>query len=243
MNALISSILLWHVVVVLSKSVNITTTNNTTTNTTETKDLELQIDALEKEKDELLNKINQAIDESVKALERVNDSDSNDGRQYLMELRQQIKELDEADSDESDEKNATSSENHINEVNATDEFRRFGKIKRNDPKSFLAERVRLKKRYKKGSAFMQTAQHLKVEKDIRDWIAMKNEEKRKIREYRLKRKLEESHYEICPRFGERRKKKKRRKKRKKAKEGDLNVQNRYMPCCRKCCKKSYLGCL
>lgn len=171
-------------VIVTSKTINTTTTNNTTVNTTDTKDLELQIDALEKEKDELLQKINLAIDEGVKALERVNDSDSKDGRQYLMELKQQIKELDEADSEESDEKNATNAENHINEVNSTDVFRRFGKIKRQDPKSYLAERIRLQKRYKKGTAFMQTAQHIKVEKDIRDWIAMKNEEKRKIREYR-----------------------------------------------------------
>lgn len=91
---------------------------------------------------------------------------------------------------------------------------------------------------------------LRLEKKLFEWMVKRQEEKKRLKEYLEKKRVHllELVTEKCPRFGYG----KRTTKKKTRRSDSLDEVDAYRkthrsrpkyPCCRKCCKKSYLGCL
>lgn len=229
---------------------------------------------LEKEKNDLLKQINDAIDDSVKTLQKINDSDSLIGLKYMHDLKEHMKKVNETTMYINDADVKDSSEPYLENRRKIKKILEKKKLqdKRTSPRDVFDFEALLKppKKMKpwKWKEIMETRQ--KMQKRIDEWILERQREKALLEKKRLERKRLKlsGAYEKCPRFGyQGRKKKKKSSKdkldglseckicdsdkknktetteevpaRKKIKE---SKKHKY-PCCRKCCKKSYLGCL
>lgn len=146
--------------------------------------------------------------------------------------------------------------------------KKFDKIDELD-KVFDVDRNLYSKIPKKNAELMLN-HRLNLEKKINEWLFKRQEEKKRLKEYLEKKRQEllRGQSEKCPRYGFGKNKKKKSKKFRRKKDTSseetretsqekhmsktidavdtarfANRKKRKYPCCRKCCKKSYLGCL
>ncbi|XP_068624533.1 uncharacterized protein [Battus philenor] len=212
---------------------------------------EERIKDLEQEKAALYRQIQQAIDEGVRALRSANDSDVGEGVHHLLALKEQVQET-----------HGDATNNQLSNNTTQRNLRRSPKKKHRGPYD-LDEIFEYKNVYKKPEkAKLMLDNRLLLDKKLKEWIAKRTEERQRLKEYLEKKR---SHFlataiERCPRFGLGKKKngKKMRRDSKSqvaapgaAAEAEdeldaariLNKKKRKYPCCRKCCKKSYMGCL
>lgn len=188
--------------------------------------IQLKIKQLESEKGELYKQINKAIDDSVLLLENTNDTEAKLGISYMKDLKQQIKEINgtgikiTSDVDDEDGDGDKRIERRFvhqqpNKIRLT-----YNKI----PALFAS---------KNKSTFYKKEDNIYIEmkKKIDDWLLQKRLEKQKILDYKMKMEEKEGKLEKCARFGYGKKKLKGK------------GRKQYLPCCRKCCKQSYMGCL
>ncbi|XP_059047760.1 uncharacterized protein LOC131843164 [Achroia grisella] len=198
-----------------------------------------EIEALEKEKSDLLQKINRAIDDSVKILETNNDNELQLGANHLKELKTLIKILNETEdvltTELTREDSYSEFYNQRNMNNSsTDGRKSLHKTKKNK-KELPFDLLDMTNLFpKKGNAKNNRTENiLKIQSKLDQWILERKREKERIREHReKKRKLYK--FEKCPRFG-------LSNGKNTLKRGTSKSRN--YPCCRKCCKKSYMGCL
>lgn len=160
------------VTIILQILVNVFAENNT-----------VKIEALEKEKGELFQQINKAIEESVNLLKASNSSEAVLGVKYMEKLKDQIKEINGTDIKDLEE--------HIT-VNDT---RRSNKLKLS---IFELANV-FQKDKKTKSKLERETNKIVIKKKIEEWMLQRELEKRKIREY--KEKLRKNiKPEKCPRY-------------------------------------------
>ncbi|RVE53916.1 hypothetical protein evm_001319 [Chilo suppressalis] len=239
----------WILVFILNVLNDVALSNNNTSK-------EEQIKQLEKLKSELYSKISEAIEDGVKALEKTNDTDSLLTADNIKQLQKQIDTLNatfdvnEMMASEDPFKGIVEIQDMENPKNNSSDIRRaseYGAIasSQNDKVQIdLKDIIELLKKNTasklKHDILVKESKHdLDVKKTADEWILARKKEKEKIRQYREQRLKYGT--EKCPRFGNKIKKKKitsRRKKKKKDRK-----KPRTYPCCRKCCKKSYMGCL
>ncbi|XP_063543188.1 uncharacterized protein LOC134751674 [Cydia strobilella] len=218
-------------------NINVTNVNETHIETVEEIDHEnetaIQIEILQKEKDDLYIKINKAIDEAIPELEKSNDTDSISGLEDLKTLKNQINEIHEA-SDSNDDRNSSDFKTDFRRKMSLriDKKGKDDWLKRQKKNEFYDKLV--KSRDKKYTSMPRVLNRQKIAEQIQLWLLKQQEEKRKIKEMKVKFKID---FERCPDFGRGREKKTKNPGTNKA------VKSNYFPCCRKCCKKSYLGCL
>ncbi|XP_063390378.1 uncharacterized protein LOC134675998 [Cydia fagiglandana] len=231
-----------------SKTALINVTNLNVTNVNETHTIEtveeidhknetaIQIEILQKEKDDLYIKINKAIDEAIPELEKSNDTDAIAGLADLKILKNQIKEIHEASDSDDDTKSRDGNTDFRRKISL-----RFGNnigiIGKDDwlrkqKKNEFYEKL-LKSKDTKYTSIPRVLDRQRIAQQIQMWLLKQQEEKKKKREMQLKFKMA---YERCPDFG------RGKDKKKKGSSSKFRKAN-YFPCCRKCCKKSYLGCL
>lgn len=218
---------------------------------------------LERQKNDLYKEINKAIDESITALNKSTDTDAVIGVNYIKDLKKQMKEFN--DTEDKADVIYNKYEKSVNDTflgttnnqsiflyemeNGTsiDPRRRMKHIERSkqglrqmaknyDSEKFLKDAQKeLDLLLNKGTTGEKLKERLerreKIRLQLQEWIKMKDLEKDKIRQYKDKQKNDfpAQIQELCPRSGY-------SKQKSKNKKGDH-------PCCRKCCKKSYLGCL
>ncbi|XP_063630665.1 uncharacterized protein LOC134801970 [Cydia splendana] len=228
-----------------SKSARINVTNLNVTNVNETHTMEtveeidhknetaIQIEILQKEKDDLYIKINKAIDEAIPELEKSNDTDAITGLADLKTLKNQIKEIHEASDSDDDIKSSDGNADFRRKIS----FRFGNNIEkddwlRNQKKNEFYEKL-VKSKDTKYTSVPRVMTRQKIAEQIQLWLLKQQEEKKKKREMHAKFKIA---YERCPDFG-------RGKEKKKIGSSGKARKANYFPCCRKCCKKSYLGCL
>ncbi|XP_053621000.1 uncharacterized protein LOC128681252 [Plodia interpunctella] len=234
-----------------------------------------KLEELHKKKNELVIKIQNAIEDSVKTLQQNNDGD---GLHQLKELQKQF--------------NETLIEDELNEILYSNKSARRNHqpryLKRGKLKLDLFDIAGLfgNKKIKVHSEQRQRNQEIMREK-LREWMLMREQERKKIKQYQKQEKFVR---EDCPKFGTKTKKAKKKKNRrsfdsKNRRNGQMNEKksdetkdrrsldtnadnstrktvckelgssergrrskpreptaDKY-PCCRKCCKSSYLGCL
>ncbi|CAF4958435.1 unnamed protein product [Pieris macdunnoughi] len=223
--------------------------------------IQQKIKELEKEENYLLKELNVIINKNVDFLEKVNDSEAVLGVHYLRDLQKQIKDLNSSDIRDIE---ITHSE-QFNDTSNT--FRRKAKKKPHHDFMLDLEKI-LKPKHVSEKKLKQMIDNRDViKKKLDDWILEREKEKERIRKYRMQTKylLRAGKVEKCPRFGFSGKKKKRddddytsckkkykdrydkhcdpnRKKVPKPPKTPSSGKKMY-PCCRKCCKKSYMGCL
>lgn len=222
-------------------------------------DLENKIKKLESEKSELFKQINDAIDDSVISLKKSNNNDSQLGISYIQDLKKQIKDLNETEPIDKVNEN----EDVIFDNKSDFENRRMeGTIEINtekyahklvDPlerRPFLKDIAEAEKRKAKielayfgamkdkSKKWRQKYEaRLNIQQKLDKWIEKRETEKQKIREIKQKKMI---YKEKCPNYGlENQKNNKKSKRGRNAKK----ISGKSYPCCRKCCKKSYLGCL
>lgn len=215
-----------------------------------------EIKDLETQKNDLYDEINKAIDESIIALNKSNDTDAVTGVNYIKDLKKQIKEisgLENADAiyNEYDKRVntsflATNDKNiFLDKIENGDSENTRRKIKsskknksergsNNEADRFLQDAQKeLDRLLNKGLTGAKLKERLerreKIRHQLEEWIKMKDLERQKIKEYQEKLKKGAKQQEQCPRSGH-------SKSKKKSKRGDHG-------CCRKCCKRSYMGCL
>lgn len=188
---------------------------------------EEQIRSLEKEKGELLLQIQKGISDSIKTLRNDNDTEAILGVKYLTDLGKQIMYL----NDTGDSTN----------TNAQQVKRNF-KDARRKPKLDLEDIAHLFNTKSFDKKNMRKENKIVLEKKLQDWMKQREEEKAKIKHYkdRIKSQLGGAEKEKCPRFGFRRSERSKMFKYDRSQNNNRKVK---YPCCRKCCKKSYLGCL
>ncbi|XP_046974525.1 uncharacterized protein LOC124540843 [Vanessa cardui] len=229
---------------------------------------------LEKEKNDLFKKIHEAIEESVKSLQKSNETDALLGLKYMSELKEHLKEANESVVDVIERG-----------INVSDVSRRKlrQRMKKNDPFDF--ESILKPKKMKVKEWKEIVLDRTKMQAQLNEWILKRQKEKQRLQEKKLYKKglITSGKFEKCPRFGYQGKKKKDDKDRErqwikyckekiadsdldeaykkcisqiKVMETTTNIydnsklsdykknskKNKY-PCCRKCCKKSYMGCL
>lgn len=222
-------------------------------------DIKKKIEELEKEKDNLFKEINDAIDNNVGSLQRANATDAIMAVNYLRNLKEQITEL-----NHSDIRYAGLTPDIAND---TGSFRRKAKTKKSrDDFIYDLEKI-LKPQYVSEKKLKEILDNRDViKKKLDDWILERQKEKEKIKKYKMQTKYLQraGKFEKCPRFGyagRKRSKKydyascKRKYKDRYDKYCNLNrsktekppktptAGRKMYPCCRKCCKKSYMGCL
>ncbi|XP_050358197.1 uncharacterized protein LOC126778568 [Nymphalis io] len=214
-----------------------------------------KIQELEKEKNNLFKQINVAIEESVRSLQKSNETDALVGLKYMFELKEHLKKVNETVIDEN--------QNGVNFSDINNRRKLRHRMKKNDPFDFEAI---LKPKDMKAKEWKEIVfDRTKMQKQLNEWILKRQKEKKRLQQYRLYKKglLSTGRLEKCPRFGYQGKKKKAYKDKKKirpsltkttAKTTDIydnikypnnkkNAKKQKYPCCRKCCKKSYMGCL
>lgn len=218
-----------------------------------------EIKDLERQRNNLYEEINKAIDDSIMTLSKSNDTDAVTGVNYIKDLKKQIKEL----NDTEDTANVIYNI-HDKRINTSD----LGADKtifsyKMENGSFVYPRRNMRTKHnKKGTPIERTSVDLgerylsqaqkelerllnkgltgeklkkrlerreRIKEQLEEWIMMKDRENKKIKEYREHKKKRVKYDELCPRNGY-------SKLKKKYKKGDHG-------CCRKCCKRSYLGCL
>ncbi|XP_047541169.1 uncharacterized protein LOC125074034 [Vanessa atalanta] len=232
-----------------------------------------KIQELEKEKNDLFKRINEAIEESIKSLQKSNETDALLGLKYMSDLKEHLKEANETIVDVN--------ENRINvsDVNSRRKLRH--RMKKNDPFDF--ETILKPKKMKVKEWKEIVLDRTKMQNQLNEWILKRQKEKERLQEQKLYKKglISSGKFEKCPRFGYQGMKKKVGKDKEKIKHckeiitgSDLdeaykkcisltktpvtttdiydniklsdymkNAKKNKYPCCRKCCKKSYMGCL
>lgn len=222
-------------------------------------DINKQIKDLETEKKELYKQINDAIEDSVTSLQKANSSDAQLGISYIQDLKKQIKDLNGAEDDKISEKEDVNFDdksdletrrvlNNINDVQLLKigqsddalERRTFLKeianVEKKKAKLELAYFAAMKDKSKKWRQRYEA--RLRIQNKLDAWIEKREREKQKIKERQQKLMI---FNEKCPRFGRDQGKAKKKKKSKRG--GTPKKTGKSYPCCRKCCKKSYMGCL
>ncbi|KAJ8707915.1 hypothetical protein PYW08_010281 [Mythimna loreyi] len=204
-----------------------------------------EIEDLEKQKTEIYNQINDAVNDTIKTLKNSNDSDAKQGIAYMQELIALIHNFSDAEfakpntvcngSDCTIKTIELKTPKSLNiSVNGT---RRAG---RNTGHDHIKQAI-IKSGVFKKSDDIEKARNEKVQNllvlqgKLDKWLKIREVEKQKIKQYKL-RQISHRHQtltEECPNYGD--------KKPKKGKKGG-GKSNKY-PCCRKCCKTSYMGCL
>ncbi|XP_072933760.1 uncharacterized protein [Epargyreus clarus] len=230
-----------------------------------------EIEALEKEKSDLLKQIHAAIDDSVSLLQKGNTTQNVQGINYMLQLKQQMQKINETEA-----QNKELMEEDSNSELENRRTMRHSKNKENVPKierqinynlkttmsgAFDIKKVLFGKKITEEKLKEMMESRLEMQKRLDEWLVQRELEKAKIREKYLanKRLLLSGLLEKCPRFGCRKRSRNYRRryhanlktssetdvfgkeshKRKPKKRGRM----RTYPCCRKCCKKSYMGCL
>lgn len=213
-----------------------------------------EIKDLERQRNDLYKEINKAIDDSITALSESNDTDAITGVNYIKDLKKQMKEFNDTEDtadviySEYDKRVNTSilgtdkgilldqmkNGDHIdprrNMRTKHNEISKLIQASSGPNANFLkAAQKQLDELLYKGLKGKKLKERLerreKIRAQLEEWITMKEREREKIKQYTNRQK---TYVEQCPRSGFTRQKSK-------------NRQNR--PCCRKCCKRSYLGCL
>ncbi|KAJ0170410.1 hypothetical protein K1T71_013781 [Dendrolimus kikuchii] len=181
-----------------------------------------EIEKLQEEKRDLYTKIQHAIDDSVQTLQKSNSTDADIGIKYMEDLKQELQEI-----------NSTSeADNKV--TNETRRAKRLG-INIDEIRNILQGSSRNKnKKYDTKHEEDKNINHIMIKNKMRDWLTQKQLEREKINDYKKKTRERLGFTEKCPRQGIGKKKEKRGKGRK---------GGRKYPCCRKCCKRSYMGCL
>ncbi|PZC71327.1 hypothetical protein B5X24_HaOG213608 [Helicoverpa armigera] len=234
---------------------------------TPNKDEQQKIEQLEKERSAIYTQINAAIEDTIKTLEKSNDSDARDGINYMRDLLKQITEfngtelVDAADlasnatEDTSDlqELADLKTEDHedLNSQNSTTVQAKSGRRKgryKNTGYEHIKKNILSFGRFqgmfgggaggvivsKKKQERMKNL--IEVQAKLDAWMAAREKERERIRKYKAGLAATQRVQiitENCPDFGEA-----RARKGKGRGGGDAK-----WPCCRKCCKKSYMGCL
>lgn len=217
-----------------------------------------KIKQLEREGDTLLKELNVMINKNVNHFQKMNETEAKLAVNYLKDLKDEINGLNQSDIKDV--------EIHYYEAfNETDGFRRKAKKKSRD--DFLTDLEKILKPTKISEKKLKEVLDNRdvIKKKLDDWILEREKEKEKIKKYRMQTQylLGAGKVEKCPRFGFAGKKKKQRhdyascKKKYKDKydkycNPDKKIEKpprtpssgrKKYPCCRKCCKKSYMGCL
>lgn len=135
------------------------------------------IEALEREKENLFENINTAIDESVRLLNNDKDANAALGVTYMQKLKEQLKDI---NSDFKDK-------------GVINDTRRSNKLKLN-----LFDLASIFQKDRTASKIKKNENRILVQKKIDDWLAEREKEKRKIQQYKEKRKLNVK-VENCPR--------------------------------------------
>ncbi|XP_063370394.1 uncharacterized protein LOC134658670 [Cydia amplana] len=218
-------------------NLNVTYVNETHIETVEEIDHEnetaIKIEILQKEKNDLYIKINKAIDEAISELEKSNDTDAITGHEHLKTLKNQIKEIHEASNSDDDKNSRDVNTDFRRKILFNIETKGEDDWLKNKKKRDFYDKL-VKSRDKQYTSVPRVFNRQKIAEQIQLWLAKQQEEKKKKREMKLQLEINS---ERCPNFGRGSKRKKTNSK------GDKAVAPRYYPCCRKCCKKSYLGCL
>ncbi|XP_045507952.1 uncharacterized protein LOC123703833 [Colias croceus] len=216
-----------------------------------------KIEDLEKEKNDLFFKINDAIDKNIESFKTLNETEAILAADYLKDLKEQLQEL-----------NKTDEVPDVENINISDTtvFRRKSKPKNKEDFVKHMEKI-LKPKHvsqKKLKEILETRDRVKIKLD--EWLEERKREKDKIKKYKMEMKYLQrmGRIEKCPRLGYGTRKKSDKsdyvscKKRYKSrydkmcspgtKDPNRPLKTRtkgrkLYPCCRKCCKKSYLGCL
>lgn len=211
-----------------------------------------EIKVLERQKNDLYKEINKAIDESIAALTKSNDTDAVIGVKYIQDLKKQMKEYN--DTEDTADVNFFLDPSNDTFINGTGNgitiaLRRKMKVGRQKNSNilqgkkpaFLDENEKylqdaqkeLDRLLNKGMTGEKLKERLerreKIRVQLEEWIKTKDREREKIKQYRDQQKRSVILQELCPRTGYSGQKKK-------SKKGEHG-------CCRKCCKRSYLGCL
>lgn len=219
-----------------------------------------EIKELERQKNYLYKEINKAIEESITALNKSNDTDAVTGVNYIKDLKKQIKEF----NDTEDTGNVIYNEygKRVNNSFLSTTYNKSIFLDEMENRTFLDQRRKMHKNSRKievhppklldeNEKYIQDAQkeldkllhhgltgeklkerlerREKIREQLVEWIKMKDLEREKIKQYKQQQKKTFGQLELCPRTGYSNQKGK-------SKKGDH-------PCCRKCCKKSYMGCL
>lgn len=143
-----------------------------------------EIEALENEEKKLFKQINHAIDESVTLLKKHNDSEAVVGVDYMMKLKNQLKEINSTGSKDPEAQGS---------VNDTRRYNKK-KLKMDDVAKFLNE----KKKKKSDDMLALDNNTIIMKKKVDDWMLQKELEKQKIKEYKLLSKRVGR--EKCPRY-------------------------------------------
>lgn len=143
-----------------------------------------EIEALENEEKKLFKQINHAIDESVTLLKKHNDSEAVVGVDYMMKLKNQLKEINSTGSKDPEAQGS---------VNDTRRYNKK-KLKMDDVAKFLNE----KKKKKTDDMLALDNNTIIMKKKVDDWMLQKELEKQKIKEYKLLSKRVGR--EKCPRY-------------------------------------------
>lgn len=190
-------------------------------NTTNEENMAQKIDQLEKEKSDLYKQINKAIDDSVVLLEHTNDTEAKLGINFMNDLKDQLRHINGSDINVDHKEISIQRRRANNSINAE--------------KKILITYQEIsdlfKERRTNETKKLEHANDIELQQKIDDWILQRQLEKKKILEY--KGKFDRDKREKCPRQGLNKKKIKVNGKK----------RRRFNPCCRKCCKRSYLGCL
>uniref|UniRef100_A0A2A4JCJ2 Uncharacterized protein n=1 Tax=Heliothis virescens TaxID=7102 RepID=A0A2A4JCJ2_HELVI len=228
-------------------------------------DEQQKIEELERARSAIYNEINTAIEDTIKTLEKSNDSDARDGINYMRDLLKQITEFNGTELVDAADLAANSTED-------TSDLQELTNLKTdfledltptNNSTPLLAQSGRRKghkatgyEHIKKnilsfgkfsslvggaGAIVSKKKQErmknlLEVQAKLDAWMLEREKERERIRKYKAglaATQRAEIITENCPDFGEARVK---RSKSQPARQGKY-------PCCRKCCKKSYMGCL
>ncbi|XP_052743048.1 uncharacterized protein LOC128198980 [Bicyclus anynana] len=228
------------------------------------------IQELETQKNDLYKQIQKAIDRSVSSLLKANDSEATLGLQYMRDLKKHIKELNRTEKESHEEKDIEIDSKSDLENRRSYKGMKY-LIKR--PKNPFDFETILKPNKISGKEWNEMiVNRNKMQQKLDMWIIERQKEKERRKQHKMeKKKLEMSgKYERCPRTGlyGRKKNEARKRSRKCVTEVDATTGQRYQkcymppesaegrgkiskkessqykyPCCRKCCKKSYMGCL
>ncbi|CAK1549318.1 unnamed protein product [Leptosia nina] len=218
----------------------------------------IKINVLEKKKDDLFKKINEVIDINVGSLKNANESEALLAVRYLKTVKENI------NLNDSDIRDVTITSEEINDG---DSFRRKAKTKKTRDDFINDLEKILKPKHVSDQKLKQIIDNREViKKKLDDWILERQKEREKIRKYRWQAKYLQrtGKMEKCPRFGYTGRKKKKKEDYASCKKRYKEKYDRYCkpdrkttikvrrtpssgrkkyPCCRKCCKKSYMGCL
>ncbi|KAJ2943225.1 hypothetical protein O0L34_g18938 [Tuta absoluta] len=192
-----------------------------------------EIKSLEKQKDELFQQINEAIDDSVKALGETNDTDSKLGIALITDLKKQLEELNGTAtiSDQLENQNDT-------RRRGKKDSRKWLPFQRSQKDNQLFEDDLLMKSLYSQKHKDRLDNRVHMQMRVEEWLNKKAEEKLRLKHYyfnKTSNAAADKVNEKCPVYGV-------AKNGKRDKRGK-KMRDKKFGCCRKCCKKSYMGCL